>query len=266
MPPKKSQSPADENQTPQNPKPENTTPAKPKTVEVDEEKLKAMLTEIEDLRAERPKDTDGDAVERLANLLGSKLGEPKGPQVGMQGVMGEVSLGSLNPEDYTDPSEELYSFADKDPRLSRLNLRENYKFEFHIDEGRFERGNVQYVFPHFRFEISRWLFQDDGSPMIREYKDGTTFHQAAFKGRHLTKPEDEVYIRTALRKLGMDTEDIAAESMAHAWRLHELKKWLVEKLLPKKVEYEDKETEKVIGGEVVQIKEFEVPAKKSAFS
>lgn len=236
---------------------EEKTPTPPDAVVVPREEFQALLDEVRALK-EEPKSSGDEALSQLARMLGGN-----GPAVGRQGVQGAVELASTNPNDYEDPTERLYAWADNDARLSRYNVRDNYKIIWKVESDSYRRDGVAYRYPRFICELGQLRFNADGSPMIIEEK-GKLYHRAKFRGRQIMKAEDEVDVQTAIQKLGLELDD--RKDMLNEFRFWRLTEWLAEKILPiQAIEYENDTKEEVIDGELVQIRDYEIKPKNSVF-
>lgn len=239
--------------------PTDPTPTEDGFIKVPAHSFQQLLDEVKQLK-EEPKETPEEAMARFIQMVSG------GAKVGKSGVMGSEELASTNPNDYEDPTERLFDFCDHDPRLSRFNVRQNYRIVWVVEADSYKKDGISYRYPRFRCELLKLLFNEDGTPMTRETKDGRTVQRAAFKGRSLQKAEDEIDVRTAMRKLNMNEEGLDSDQVLDEFRFYRLKEWLSEKILPHTpIEFENDREERVIDGELVEIHEYEVKPKTSVF-
>lgn len=232
----------------------------PDTVQVPKADFDALKAEVQALKSEGPSDTD-EAFKRLVELLSVR----QGAQVSGAGVQGAVELASTNPNDYPNPVERIYKFCEQDPRLSRFNVRENYHIEFIVQADSYKKDNVSYRYPRFVVELSKYLFNTDGSPRVRTNKQGKEMRVAAFRGRSIQKAENEIDVWTAIEKLGLK-DQIDPENVMNEFRFWRVTQWIAEKILPPSpVQFENKVEEEVIDNEMVEIREYEKPVKTSVF-
>lgn len=229
------------------------TPAsekKEEKVEVPKATLDKLLAEVEELKKE-PKSSPEEVLASLVRMSGAGVNK--------QGVQGAVDLASTNIKDYEDPRERLYEEFDKSERTSRLGLRKNYSLKWSVEADVFKKDGVSYRFPRFRCELWQLLFNDDGTPLTRVNKNGKTVRKEAFLRRSLQKAEDEVDAQIAIKKMGFEAE-VDETNLLNELRYLRLRDWLLEKFFPPTVEYEDTEEERVIGGVVLPVREFEESA------
>lgn len=172
------------------------------------------------------------------------------PGVGIQlnpfgQVVGTTTKFNVDPAYYPDPREELLKYCDKNPRMRRHNVRENYVLTWDITAKPYEtKDHTMIQEPTFHITLYGNEFDDEGEPTDRAYVVQTL---------HLN--EDETEARLFAAEEGVEVSDETMKNLMDRTRFERIRKWLVEGIFypPRNFELNVDSKEEAIGGTVVKV-------------
>lgn len=173
-----------------------------------------------------------------AAVLGQKGGS--GPQIGNQGVIGEVDRYLIDSNDYPDPTPRLAA----EPKLVQaVNFPYNYELQYKFDISKYQtKAGVNMREPKFMVQLNRIVLNDQGEQTDKRYV-----------ARRLIFHEDPQAALIVARENHLDVDTADQRTFLNEMRYLRVRDWLFDIFWPKPPTPNDGIHEEVIGGTLVQV-------------
>lgn len=223
-----------------------TEPAEQK-VTLTQEQFNQLLNRINELENKK------EAAPEVAVAAGVPV-----PQLNSQGgVVGVIERYPIDPNNYKDPTDELYDT----PELRRFGLRDNFVIKWSISPTRYQTAmGTWYVEPRFELTLLRKQFDEDNNEVVKiDEKTGRSFNPRIILGR-VSFFEDPPADMIEAEQAGVSMNDLDVGEFQNKMRMYRYRFWIAEKLNPRppKSTTSNKKME-VIGGKIYEIDEYSKP-------
>lgn len=159
-------------------------------------------------------------------------------------VVGTFKKYNIDPEFYPNPVEMLLEFCDRDTRMRRQNVRDNYFIEWSITSKPYEtRDHINVQEPTFHLTLYANEYDDQG---------GDTGRFIVVQTLHMN--EDEGVAMLFASEQGIDTNSLDIQELMNQTRYERSRRWLVDIFYPpRNFDLTTDAREEAIGGSVVKV-------------
>lgn len=171
------------------------------------------------------------------------------PGIGLQTnpfgqVVGTATKFNVDPNYYPNPIERLLTEFDKDNKMSRFNLRENYFITFDMTAKPYQtKDNLSIQEPTFHTTLYQNRFNEQGEAMDEAWVIQT-----------LHMNEDEELARLYSFEEGINMDEVALRDLMDETRYYRIKQWLLGLFFPPiNFGLTKDDHEEAIGGTVVKV-------------
>lgn len=205
-------------------------------------------------------------MERLSKLETNKTesfdvksaNEPQLNQLGR--AVGIMQKYSVDPRDYSDPREQLYSL----PELERFAFRQNYYLNWDVEQTQYEtKYGTSFSEPRFELRLYKRLFEDDGTPTVITDNVGAPVLDEQGRPQlksYLVKKafffEDPAASMKEAQQLGMRVDNANSKDFLEQMRKLRYKSWLLEIFNRPKAVKTNRKEQMVIGSSVVEVESY----------
>ena len=159
--------------------------------------------------------------------------------IGSQGgVIGVVEKYLVDPANYPDPRERL----SQEPRLQPMAFNLNYELTYDVAVSQYENKGINYKEPKFMVDLKRVVLDDQGRPSGKTYM-----------AKRMVFHEDPQAALVIARDNGIEVDKSNEKHFLDEMRYLRVRDWLFDIFWAKPANMNEKISEEVIGGRLVQV-------------